>query len=478
MGSHSPGLIRNVYIFQKDYEAMIKFLCDEANARGHLFGLWTTEGEPVIHFISGQRSLCREKGSNPTDISRKDCPLSHIGNWRYYDYSASFETSSSQADYPRCSHERERFLELRLNKTALHDILTVTAILFGFLKHGALTLRRETYACHLVFLPAESPFKLVKGTNEIAIRSRLDGSFDTAEQMEWSSSHYCSQDYPSNSPKLQSHTLAGNTWSRKQVETEEIPLSITAKQNRALHVTGNRRFQLEGDFALSNRDFNVFMFKEDYQMMEKLVLEYPNLETGGDLFGLWTSDGDAVLHAVLGPGRNCKRTGASFYQDVPYLKRNGELLTQDYMLCHIGEWHSHHQLRLFRPSHGDSSTVIRNYPRGARGFLLIIANIVHSSEVKLLPYLYTEKSTHDSVKVGNIVVLPSKNSFNGVKKIKQAKEMGREKKPHSQYVFSQSRYSYFQQSPTSPRGVRSTLARSPKVQKQRHNSGTYMPWKA
>lgn len=191
-------------------------------------------------------------------------------------------------------------------------------------------------------------------------------------------------------------------------------------------------------------------------MMEELVLEYPHLETGGDLFGLWTSDGDAVLHVVLGPGRNCKRTGASFYQDIPYLKRNGELLTQKYMLCHIGEWHSHHQLRLFQPSHGDSSTVIRNYPRGARGFLLIIANIVSPNKVKLSPYLYTENSTHGFDKMGNIVLLPNKNAFNTISKIKNGKELGKDVKAHSQY--SQGGYSRFRQSPPSPSRVRATLA--------------------
>ena len=444
----------------------------EQQASGNLFGLWTTDGKPVIHIISGRHGSCTERDPDLADISGKDCPLSHIGNWRFSDSFELFQPDSRQIEHSRCCHEiGGTFLLLTIGITkSTHEVKL--SCLITYQKHSSSPMNFEK--CNVKLLETESPFKNVK---EIALsNSRLHKYFDTGEKMEWSPSQV-SRAFPSNSLNYQSHTLAGNSFPREDMETEVLP-SINAKQSRALFVTNNHRFQ--SDFA-SNRDLNVFMFKEDYQMMVKLVLEYPNLETGGDLFGLWTSDGDAVLHAVLGPGRNCKRTGASFYQDVPYLKRNGELLTQDYMLCHIGEWHSHHQLRLFQPSHGDSSTVIRNYPRGACGFLLIIANIVSSSDVKLLPYLYTEKSTYDFDKVGNIVVLPSKNSFNGIKKIKQAKEMGREIKPHSQYVYSQNRYNHFQQSPTSPPGVRTTLARYRKVQK--HNSGTYttsmqiVPWR-
>lgn len=444
---------------------MIEFLrCDPEphEARGNLFGLWTTDGEPVVHIISRQRGLCTERDSNLAGISAKDCPLSHIGNWRYSDYLALLRTpASSQVVYPKCLHERERFVDLRIIKTTQQ--VTLSASLSSSPNYSSLAqMRCETG--NLVFLPAESPFKNVKRMKEIAINSQLDECFVAAEQMDWSPSQV-SEGSPLNSQKHQRHTLTGKPLSREDVEMEEIPTSTGEKQSRALFLTSNQRSQ--SDFS-SNRDFKVFMFKEDYQMMENLVLEYPNLETGGDLFGLWTTDGDAVLHVVLGPGRNCKRTGASFYQDIPYLKRNGELLTQDYMLCHIGEWHSHHQLRLFQPSHGDSSTVIRNYPRGTHGFLLIIANIVSPNKVKLSTYLYTEKSTYSFDKMGNIVVLPNKNAFNSINNIKDGKALGKEVKAHSQY--SQGGFSRFRQSPPSPaREVRATLARSPRAQKR--NSG-------
>ena len=114
------------------------------------------------------------------------------------------------------------------------------------------------------------------------------------------------------------------------------------------------------------RQFHVNMFEEDIQMMKELVKLHPEKETGGNLFGLWNNDEEPVLHVVLGPAIGCTRTEVSFYQSIPYLERVGRLLTERFLLCHIGEWHSHHKLRLSEPSSGDSSTVIRNFPRGAR----------------------------------------------------------------------------------------------------------------
>ena len=140
---------------------------------------------------------------------------------------------------------------------------------------------------------------------------------------------------------------------------------------------------------------NVHLFEHDDNRMKELVLRHPAKETGGNLFGLWTENGEPVLHIVLGPAIGCTRTEVSFYQSIPYLERVGGIVTRDYQLCHIGEWHSHHRLRLSEPSSGDSSTIIRNFPRGTCGFLLIIANIQPSpGTVTLSPYLYREGERH------------------------------------------------------------------------------------
>ncbi|KAJ7393006.1 hypothetical protein OS493_008254 [Desmophyllum pertusum] len=293
----------------------------ERETRGNLFGLWTTDGEPVVHIICGQ-SYCKERDSDLAGIAWKDFPLCHIGNWRYDDSSELLGRGSRYADYPRCSHEtRGRFLDLTVS--IVKSKYRVTAYLSGLQERSSPVIGK------VEILPAESPFKNVKAIKEMAA-------------MEWPPSQVSSKGYPS--LKQQSHASPGKAAAfTKYDEIDEFPAVTGAKQSRIMYPKMSQSFQSH----FPSGDFNVVMFEEDYRRMQKLVLEYPHLETGGDLFGLWTSNGEAVLHVVLGPGRDCKRTGASFYQDIPYLQRNGELLTQKYMLCHIGEWHSHHQLRLF-----------------------------------------------------------------------------------------------------------------------------------
>ena len=54
----------------------------------------------------------------------------------------------------------------------------------------------------------------------------------------------------------------------------------------------------------------VYLFKQDYDMIEELVRCRPTEETGGDLFGLWTSDDEPVLHIVTGQGREILQTSS------------------------------------------------------------------------------------------------------------------------------------------------------------------------
>ena len=42
------------------------------------------------------------------------------------------------------------------------------------------------------------------------------------------------------------------------------------------------------------------------------VYKHPHIQTGGNLFGLWTTSGSAVIRLVIGPGQGCRRTKTSF----------------------------------------------------------------------------------------------------------------------------------------------------------------------
>ena len=122
--------------------------------------------------------------------------------------------------------------------------------------------------------------------------------------------------------------------------------------------------------------FKVVIYANEYRQICAWVLQHGYLETGGDLFGLWKDDHTAVIQLVLGPGKNCRRASASFYQDVHYLEKAGSQLIKQEGVCHIGEWHSHHKIGLKQPKGGDKGTVWRNMPTyGLNRFVLFIANI-------------------------------------------------------------------------------------------------------
>ena len=142
--------------------------------------------------------------------------------------------------------------------------------------------------------------------------------------------------------------------------------------------------------------FTLHIFESEFKEIENFVLQYQNIETGGDLFGLWTRDAEPVVQLIIGPGRKCRRTSVSFHQDTDYLQNVGTFVNTSFMLCHIGSWHSHHQLSLTHPSAGDRSTVCNNFPRGLQRYIMIIANIECSTRtgakyVVIHPYMFTSE---------------------------------------------------------------------------------------
>ena len=136
-----------------------------------------------------------------------------------------------------------------------------------------------------------------------------------------------------------------------------------------------RRFDYKSR-ETAERQLTVFINEGEIQKIRKWVLLKNNIETGGDLFGLWIDKHTAVVQFVLGPGEKCRRTRVSFYQDVEYLEKAGTYLTKNYGLCNIGQWHSHHRLGLPYPSHGDENTVWGNLPNlGLSRYIVFIATI-------------------------------------------------------------------------------------------------------
>lgn len=125
---------------------------------------------------------------------------------------------------------------------------------------------------------------------------------------------------------------------------------------------------------MNNEQYKVYIYEEEASLISKWTLQFPTIETGGDLFGLWLNESEVVIQAVLGPGQNCRRSTTSFFQDAQYLKNTGGLLTIDQGLCNIGSWHSHHTMNIPEPSRGDRQTIWENLPPSG-SFLLLITMI-------------------------------------------------------------------------------------------------------
>lgn len=119
----------------------------------------------------------------------------------------------------------------------------------------------------------------------------------------------------------------------------------------------------------------AIIYRSEIDFMSRCVLDYPDIETGGELFGFWTPEGVPVVLYAVGPGPKARHRATSFVQDLDYVDHYEVEMCLATRLQHIGQWHSHHQLDLARPSGGDVASMLRGV--GKPGFprmLLCIAN--------------------------------------------------------------------------------------------------------
>lgn len=140
----------------------------------------------------------------------------------------------------------------------------------------------------------------------------------------------------------------------------------------------------------------AYIYDSELSFLGKCILDYPNIETGGQLFGYWTASGTPVVVYAIGPGPHANHQVAFFNQDVQYLERVGHILVSHFGLMHIGEWHSHHTLGLDIPSSHDAHTMQKSIDRlHLNRFLLCIGNC-RGNQYSIKPYNFIENSSEYS----------------------------------------------------------------------------------
>lgn len=138
----------------------------------------------------------------------------------------------------------------------------------------------------------------------------------------------------------------------------------------------------------------AIIYRSELDYISRCVLDYPDIETGGQLFGFWTSQGAPVVLYAIGPGPRANHERSFFNQDEAYLNTVGHALLDRYALQHIGEWHSHHQLGLSRPSGHDAQTMFHGLQRiPQRRLLLCIANY-EQGRSSVNPYTFHENDMY------------------------------------------------------------------------------------
>ena len=164
-------------------------------------------------------------------------------------------------------------------------------------------------------------------------------------------------------------------------------------------------------------DLKVYMFEEDIAMVQKLVLLYPDVETGGDLFGLWTEDSEPVIHLVTGHSgmekKSFKRSGTSTkIGDTE--KEIRRMLCENYCLPRIGKWQCQSDTDQYRRELEKSIREDKLLLRKEQNYALIIT--AHCDNSNLSPYIVSKKSISA---IGKIEFLQGENPFRKVAEIRK-----------------------------------------------------------
>lgn len=130
------------------------------------------------------------------------------------------------------------------------------------------------------------------------------------------------------------------------------------------------------------------------------------VETGGDLFGIWQNI--PIIYLATRAGQKAIRNDAHFKLDIDYLIRISSELSSGWGLRYFGDWHSHHRLGLPTPSAGDRNRIKRIAEKNNFGEMIeFVTTFLNESRkdriVQVHPFIY--KNFPDAAPVDLLLII-------------------------------------------------------------------------
>lgn len=138
-----------------------------------------------------------------------------------------------------------------------------------------------------------------------------------------------------------------------------------------------------------SRRATLRIFEEELRVIASEIRRFPDRETGGALYGLWSHAGQPTVWLATRPGPRALRRRTYFADDVETHMAVEKALWQHFGMQCVGVWHSHHRLGMPVLSSGDIERT-RTYARhtGRERFTEILGYYLEDGRVGLKPWLY------------------------------------------------------------------------------------------
>lgn len=176
--------------------------------------------------------------------------------------------------------------------------------------------------------------------------------------------------------------------------------------------------EIASEFSSS---FVVHTFQSEIHEILEFVHQNEESESEGDLFGMWTNSGNAVIYIALATEEDYGRTAEISRPDI---RRQGSqfntrrYLQEKYMLCHVGKWHFNRiprQTGSTEPSESDKRTAIECcLKRSESACILLSVSMNCEKKYALSTHLFVDKGCRQVS--GTLNLLPRSSQGNGSKK--------------------------------------------------------------